>query len=67
MKSFFNVTLSSPQKVMGLLSFGFCRNSVNSINVVAEIQLKLLNERALSTGEPCTCEDFTSKAIEICL
>ena len=23
---------------------------------VAEIQFKLLNERALSTGEPCTCE-----------
>ena len=28
-------------------------------NVVAEIQLKLLNERALSTGEPCTCEYVT--------
>ena len=67
MKSFFNETLSFPQKVMGLLSFGFCRNCVNSANVVAEIQLKLLNERPLSTGEPCTCEDFTSKALEICL
>ena len=28
-------------------------------NVVAEIQLKLLNERALSTGEPCSCEYVT--------
>ena len=28
-------------------------------NVVAEIQLKLLNERALSTGEPCSCEYIT--------
>ena len=27
-----------------------------SANVVAEIQLRLLNERPLSTGEPCTCE-----------
>ena len=29
---------------------------MNSANVVAEIQLTLLNERALSNGEPCTCE-----------
>ena len=26
---------------------------------VAEIQLKRLNERALRTGEPCTCEYVT--------
>ena len=25
-------------------------------NLVAEIQLKRLSERALGTGEPCTCE-----------
>ena len=32
---------------------------MNSANVVAEIQLKLFNERALSTGELCTCEYVT--------
>ena len=36
---------------MDLPSFGFCPNCMNSANVVAEIQLKLLNERALSTEE----------------
>ena len=44
---------------MDLLSFGFCPNSAN---VVAEIKLKLCNERderAVSTGEPCTCEYVT--------
>ena len=27
-----------------------------TLNIVAEIQFKLLNEKVLSTGEPCTCE-----------
>ena len=44
-------------KILSLLSFGFCpKFMMNSANVVAEIHLKLLNKRALSTGEPCTCE-----------
>ena len=47
------------QKVLGLLSFGSCPNCMRSANVVAEIQFKPLNERALSTGEPCTCEYVT--------
>ena len=29
---------------------------MSSANVVAEIQLKRLNESALTTGEVCTCE-----------
>ena len=29
---------------------------MSSASVVAEIQFKLLNERAWGTGEPCTCE-----------
>ena len=33
-----------------------CPNCMSSANVVAEIQLKLLNEGAWSTGEPCTCD-----------
>ena len=45
-----------PQKVMDLLSFGFCPNCRNTANVAAEILLKLLNERASSTGEACNCE-----------
>ena len=32
---------------------------MSSANVVAKIQFKLLNERALSTGEPRTCENVT--------
>ena len=32
---------------------------MSSANRVAEIQFKRLNERALSTGEPCTCEYVT--------
>ena len=32
---------------------------MNSANLIAEIQLKLSDERALSTGEPCTCESVT--------
>ena len=27
--------------------------------IIAEIQFKLLNEKVLSTGEPCTCECVT--------
>ena len=32
---------------------------MNSANAVAEIQLKLLNERAFSSGESCTCKYVT--------
>ena len=32
---------------------------MRTANLVAEIQLKLSNERALSTGEPCTFEYVT--------
>ena len=32
---------------------------MSSANVVTEIQIKLLNERALSTEEPCTCKYVT--------
>ena len=35
-------------KVLGFLSFELCPNCMNCANVVAEIQLKLLNERALN-------------------
>ena len=52
-------TKISLQKVLGLLSFEFCPICLNSANVVTEIQLKLRNERALSTGEPCTSEYVT--------
>ena len=47
------------QKVLGLLSFGSCPNCMGSANIFAEIQFKLLNERALSTREPCACEYVT--------
>ena len=47
------------QKIICLLSFGFCPNCMSSANVAAEIHFKLLNERALSTGETCTCEYVT--------
>ena len=56
MKSFFNETLNFFLRKLGLLSLGFCPNWLNSANVVADIKLKLLNERALSTAEPCSCE-----------
>ena len=49
----------SLQKVLGLLSFGSCPNCMSSAKVVGEIRFKLLNERALSNGEPCPCEYFT--------
>ena len=32
---------------------------MSSANIVAEIQFELLNERALSTEEPCTCKYVT--------
>ena len=47
------------KKVLGLLNFDPCPNCMSSANLVAEIQFKLSNERALSTGEPCTCEYVT--------
>ena len=43
------------QKVLDLRNFGSYQNCMSSANLVAEIQLKLSNERALSTGEPCNC------------
>ena len=52
-------TKFSLQKVPGLLSFWLCPNCISSANIVAEIQFKLLNERVLSTGKPCTCEYVT--------
>ena len=63
MTSLFDETLNFPkfslQKVLGLLNFVSCPNCMNSANVVAEIQFKLLNDRALSTGEPCAYEYVT--------
>ena len=47
------------QKVLFLLHFGFCQNCMNSVNLVTEIYQKLCNKRALSNGEPCTCEYVT--------
>ena len=41
------------------VKFGSCQNYMSSANLVAEIHLKLWNERALSTREPCTCEYVT--------
>ena len=32
---------------------------MSSANIAAEIQFELLNERALSTEEPCTCKYVT--------
>ena len=49
-------TKFSLQKVLVVLSFGSCPNRMSVANIVAEIQFKIFNERALSTGEPCTCE-----------
>ena len=60
MKSFTKETLNFYlQKVLFLLHFGSCRNCMSSANLVAEIHQKLCNKRALSTGEPCTCEYVT--------
>ena len=36
----------------------FCLNCMRSTNI-AKVQFKFLNERALSTGEPCTFEYVT--------
>ena len=53
MKSFSNKTLNFfLPKVLGS-----CQNCMNSANLVAEIHFP--NERALSTGEPYTCEYVT--------
>ena len=46
-------------KVLALLNFESWQNGMSSVNLVKEIHLKLLNERALSSGEPCTCEYVT--------
>ena len=59
MESFSNETLYFLQKVLGLLQFGSCQNCISSANLVAEIHQKVWNKRALSTGEPCTCEYVT--------
>ena len=60
MKSFSNETLNSfLQKVLFLPHFGSCKNRLSSANTVAQIHQKLCNRRALSTGEPCTCESVT--------
>ena len=47
------------QKVLGLLHFRSCQNCMSSVNLVAEIHLKLSNERVLSTGEPFTYKYVT--------
>ena len=49
----------SLEKVLGLLNFESCPNCMSSANLVAEIQFKILNERALSNGETRTCEYVT--------
>ena len=60
MKSFSNETLnSSLQKILFLPLFGSRQNRVSSANLDAQIYYKLCNRRALSTGEPCTCEYVT--------
>ena len=47
------------QKVLGLSNFGSFPNCMSSANIVVEIQFKLLNERTLTSEEPCTCEYVT--------
>ena len=48
-------------KVLRFLHSGSCQNCMSSANLVTEkSHLKLCNERALSNGEPCTSEYFTS-------
>ena len=60
MKPFSNETLNCfPQKVLSLLKSKTWQNCMSSANLVPEIQFKLSNDRALSTGEPCTCEYVT--------
>ena len=58
MKYFSNVQFFV-QNVLFVLHFGSCQNCISSANLVAEIQQKLCNKRALSNGEPCTCEYVT--------
>ena len=54
-------------KVLGLVHFGSCQNCLSSVNLVAEIHWKLWNKRALSKGEPCTCEYVTLLQSFVCL
>ena len=57
MKSFSNETIIFfLHKVLFPLYFGSCQNCMSSANLGAELHQKLCNKRALSTGEPCTCE-----------
>ena len=52
MRSFSHVTLNIFfGKFWALLNFGSCQNYMNSVNLVAYIQLKLSKERTLSTRE----------------
>ena len=51
MQSFFNETENCLFR-----KFWAC---MSSANIVAEIQFKLLNQRVLNTGDPCTCEYAT--------
>ena len=60
MKSIFNETSKfSLRQILSLLRFGSCQNWMTTANLVAETQLKLLNERVLSTEEPCTSKYVT--------
>ena len=52
----YNINKFFLQDVLFLLHSGSCQNCMRSANLVAEIHQKLCNKRALSTGEPCTCE-----------
>ena len=47
------------------LHFGSRRNCMSSVNLVAEIQLKVSNEWVLSIGEPCTA-DFAPESVFQC-
>ena len=44
------------QKILGLLHFRSYHKCMSNVNMVTEIHLKLLVERVLSTGKPCTSE-----------
>ena len=60
MKSFSNETLNFfLQKILFLPHLGSFQNRVSSAILVAQIHQKLCNRRALSTGDPCTCEYLT--------
>ena len=59
MKSFFNSSMKHSifsSGSSGPPSFGSCPNYMSFAKVVAEMQFKLLNERALSTGKPWPCK-----------